>query len=85
MNTESLSNLPSKSAKEAEFRKAIESGIANGWIRPPDNALERELKDRIVTERKREAMAKAQEVRLSKSKMESSKYYRTADQVGDAT
>lgn len=37
----------------------------------------------LMAMRRRELMAKAQEIRLGKTKMVSSKYYRTADHISD--
>ncbi len=84
MNDEPLHQLPRQADKIAEMRKIVELGVANGWINPPSLAhviLQKAERNKRTAERKREAMAKAQEARLSKSKIESSRYYRDTDQI----
>lgn len=86
MTDEQLTRLPPKDFKYAGFRAAVAWGIEQGLVHLPNHSAEhmlRKSREFEITQNRQELMAKAQAIRLSKTKMDSSNYYRTEGQLTD--
>lgn len=91
MDDQELIRLPNQEAKYAAFRATIQWGIEQGLVKLPDGQADRQVRElnaRIAAENRREAMARAQAIRLAETRrakprlgLAASQYYRATDQV----